>query len=158
MGCIGITCKDKDVFRTPELYQQLLEKSKVNALLKYRTEVIYEMLNNIKVLKNKVKNHHDRVEWQIQRLYRIRNEIAHSALQNETSLIIYIEHLYDYLSTYITEIVTSITFGREGTIEETLSKIRDNYDIFILFIDQGENKLIEDKVLKTGIIDLISSN
>ena len=122
-----------DVFRTPELYQQLLEKSKV-------------------------KNHHDRVEWQIQRLYRIRNEIAHSALQNETSLIIYIEHLYDYLSTYITEIVTSITFGREGTIEETLSKIRDNYDIFILFIDQGENKLIEDKVLTTGIIDLISSN
>jgi len=144
-----------EVFRTPKLYDLLLQKSGVNSLLKYRTEVVFEILNDIKILKSKVKNHHNRIEWQIQRLYRIRNEIAHSALQNETSLIMYIEHLYDYLSTYITEIVTCMFEGKEGTLEETLSMIKDNYDVFISFIEQGENELINKNVIETGIIKLI---
>ena len=67
----------------------------------------------------------------------------------------YIEHLYDYLSTYITEIVTSMSEGKEGTLEEALSIIKDNYDVFISLIDQGDTLLIDDKVLETGIISLI---
>lgn len=144
-----------EVFRTPELYNQLLQKCGVNSLLKSRTEEIYEILNDVKILKNKVKNHHDRVEWQIQRLYRIRNEIVHSALQNETSLITYIEHLYDYLSTYITEIVTCMSEGQECSLEEALAVIKDNYDVFIALLEQNELTFIEESVLKTGIINLI---
>lgn len=144
-----------EVFRTPALYNILLQKSEVNSLLKYRTETVYKILNDMGALKDKVKNHHDRVEWQIQRLYRIRNEIVHSALQNETSLIMYIEHLYDYLSTYITEIVTCISERREGTLEEALAVIKDNYDVFIAFMEKNEYQLINEKVLKTGVINLI---
>lgn len=144
-----------EVFRTPALYNILLQKSEVNSLLKYRTETVHKILNDMDTLKDKVKNHHDRVEWQIQRLYRIRNEIVHSALQNETSLIMYIEHLYDYLSTYITEIVTCISERREGTLEEALAVIKDNYDVFIAFMEKNEYHLINEKVLKTGVINLI---
>lgn len=144
-----------EVFRNPVLYNMLLQKCEVNSLLKYRTETVYAILNDMRVLKEKVKNHHDRVEWQIQRLYRIRNEIVHSALQNETSLIVYIEHLYDYLSTYITEIVTCMSERHEGTIEETLAIIKDNYDVFIDFMEKNEFHIIEEKVVKTGVIDLI---
>lgn len=144
-----------EVFRDSELYNQLLQKCKVNSLLQYRTEKIYEILNDSKMLKAKVKNHHDRVEWQIQRLYRIRNEIVHSALQNETSLITYIEHLYDYLSIYITEIVSCMSEGKEGTLEEALAVIKDNYDVFISLIEQNDQLLIEEKVVKTGVINLI---
>lgn len=143
-----------EVFRNPELYKLLLQKCKVNTLLQYRTKKVYEILNDSKMLKSKVKNHHDRIEWQIQRLYRIRNEIVHSALQNETSLITYIEHLYDYLSTYITEIVTCMSEGKEGTLEEALAVIKDNYDVFIALIEQND-QLIEEKVIKTGVINLI---
>lgn len=143
------------VFRTPNLYDILLEKSEVNSLLKYRTETVYRILNDKAVLKDKVKNHHDRVEWQIQRLYRIRNEIVHSALQNEASLIVYIEHLYDYLSMYITEIVTNLSDRKESTLEEILAVIRDNYDVFIAFMEKGEYELIDEKVVKTGVINLI---
>ena len=143
-----------EIFRTPELYNLLVEKTKEHSLLKYRTENIYRLLNDIKLLKEKVKKHHDRVEWQIQRLYRIRNEIVHSALQNETSLIIYIEHLYDYLSTFITEIVP-VCKGQNGTLENSLAMIRDNYDGFIALIDQGDQDLIEEKVLKLGVINLL---
>ena len=144
-----------EVFRTPTLYDILLQKSEVNSLLKYRTESVYKILNDMVVLKDKVKNHHNRVEWQIQRLYRIRNEIVHSALQNETSLIMYIEHLYDYLSTYITEIVTCLSERREGTLEEALAVIKDNYDVFIAFMEKNEYKLINEKVVNTGVINLI---
>lgn len=144
-----------EVFRDSELYDLLLQKCKVNSLLRYRTERVYEILNDSKMLKTKVKNHHDRIEWQIQRLYRIRNEIVHSALQNETSLITYIEHLYDYLSIYITEIVTCMSEGKEGTLEETLAVIKDNYDVFIALIEQNDQLLIEEKVVKTGVINLI---
>ena len=144
-----------EVFRDPELYNLLLQKCEVNSLLQYRTEKLHSILVDSKVLKTKVKNHHDRVEWQIQRLYRIRNEIVHSALQNETSLITYIEHLYDYLSIYITEIVTCMSEGKEGTLEESLAVIKDNYDVFIALMDQNEQFLIEEKVVKTGVINLI---
>lgn len=144
-----------EVFRTPELYNILLQKSEINSLLKYRTETVYKILNDMVILKDKVKNHHDRVEWQIQRLYRIRNEIVHSALQNETSLIMYIEHLYDYLSTYITEIVTCMSERQEGTLEETLAVIKDNYDVLIAFMEKGEYQLVVEKVVKTGVINLI---
>lgn len=144
-----------EIFQDDQLYAQLLEKSKVNSLLKYRTEMINNMLKNVKELQQKVRNHHDRVEWQIQRLYRIRNEIVHSALQNETSLVVYIEHLYDYLATYIAEIVTCMSEGKEKTFEETLAIIKDNYDVFVEFIEQGDIQLIKESVLKTGIISLI---
>ena len=144
-----------EVFRNPEQYKLLLQKSEVNSLLHYRTEKVHEILCDRKMLKDKVKNHHDRVEWQIQRLYRIRNEIVHSALHNETSLITYIEHLYDYLSTYISEIVTCMSERKEGGLEEALALIKDNYDVFIALIEQNEQVLIEENVLKTGVIDLI---
>lgn len=144
-----------EVFRNPEQYKLLLQKSEINSLLHYRTEKVHEILCDRKMLKDKVKNHHDRVEWQIQRLYRIRNEIVHSALHNETSLITYIEHLYDYLSTYISEIVTCMSERKEGGLEEALALIKDNYDVFIALIEQNEQVLIEENVLKTGVIDLI---
>lgn len=144
------------LFLSPDLYSELLEKCKVNSLLFYRTQTVYDILSDVKILKKKVRNHHDRVQWQIQRLYRVRNEIAHAALQNETSLVPYIEHLYDYLATYITEIVSCICVYQEGTIEEALAHIKDNYDVFIAFAEQGENDILEENVMRTGIIDLIS--
>ncbi|MFQ7617686.1 hypothetical protein [[Clostridium] scindens] len=145
------------VFLTPDLYKELLEKSKVNSLLKYRTETIHDILYNVKKLRDKIENHHDRVEWQIQRLYRVRNEIAHAALQNETSLITYIEHLYDYLATYITEIVSCISNKNQETLEEALACIKDNYDVFIEFVKEGKSDFLEKTVIKTGIIDIISA-
>lgn len=70
-------------------------------------------------------------------------------------MITYIEHLYDYLSIYITEIVTCMPEGKEGTSEESLAVIKDNYDVFIALIEQNEQLLIEEKGVKTGVINLI---
>lgn len=100
-------------------------------------------------------NHYNRVSWQIQRLYRIRNEIAHAALREQTSLIVYIEHLNDYLSTYISEIVTDITEKNLDTFEEALCYIRDNYDVFVALYRENQKGILAADVLSSGIISLI---
>ena len=146
------------IFQDKEMYLELLRKSSIHSLLKYRTEKIHTLLTDVTVAKEKVENHYKHVEWQIQRLYRIRNEIAHAALQEQTSLIVYIEHLYDYLSTYISEILTCLCDKGQTSLEEALCSIKDNYDIFMEFEKEREYEILENTVLQTGIINLIGTN
>lgn len=151
-----MVCETIKIFQNKDLYSELLKKCEVNLLLKHRTEKIHFLLTDFNVAKEKVENHYKRVEWQIQRLYRIRNEIAHAALQEQTSLVVYIEHLYDYLSTYISEILTCLCDKGQNSLEEALCSIRDNYDVFMEFAKGGEQEILENTVLRTGIIDLVT--
>lgn len=66
-------------------------------LLSFRTESIQKLLTDSRSAVEKIKKHYDRISWQIQRLYRIRNEIAHAALREQNLLITYVEHLYECL-------------------------------------------------------------
>lgn len=144
-----------EIFKDPVLYTELLEKSSVNKLLNFRTESIHNLLTDPKIAIEKIKKHYDRISWQIQRLYRIRNEIAHAALQEQNLLITYVEHLYDYLSTYISEIVTCMIGNDLNNMEEVLSLLKDNYDVFISYANNKEYDVLQDTILTTGIIDLI---
>lgn len=150
-----MVCETIEVFQDAVLYRELLEKSKVNTLLRFRTESIHVLLNNVTAMKEKLKNHYDRISWQIQRLYRIRNEITHAALQEQNLLIVYIEHLYDYLSTYISEIVTCMIENNLKNIEEALCLIKDNYDVFVAYADGNESDILKNTILRTGIIEFI---
>lgn len=78
-----------------------------------------------------------------------------AALREQTSLIVYIEHLNDYLSTYISEIVTDITERNLDTFEEALCYIRDNYDVFVALCKEKQKGSLEADVLSTGVISLI---
>lgn len=143
------------VFQDLTLFTQMVEKCSVNTLLKHRCGNVHKLLTDIDFAFCKIENHYNRVSWQIQRLYRIRNEIAHAALREQTSLIVYIEHLNDYLSTYISEIVTYITDRKLDTFEEALCYIRDNYDVFVALYKENQKGTLEADVLSTGIISLI---
>lgn len=143
------------VFQDSMQYSQLINKCGSNSLLKHRCDNVHKLLTDIDFAFRKIENHYNRVYWQIQRLYRIRNEIAHAALQEQTSLIVYIEHLNDYLSTYISEVVTCISDKKMGTFEEALCSIKDNYDVFIALYQSNEKDILKTNVLSTGIISLI---
>jgi hypothetical protein len=144
-----------NVLKDTGLFSELKEKCKLNSLLYHRVDIIRRLVIDIEFAKCKVENHHKRVNWQIQRLYRIRNEIAHAALREQTSLIVYIEHLYDYLSTYISEIVTALTEKGLISIEDALCSIKDNYDVFIALVNSNDKTIVEDSVLTTGIINIV---
>lgn len=143
------------IFQDPALYSLLINKCSVNSLLKHRCNKIYRLLTDIDFAFAKIRNHYNRISWQIQRLYRIRNEIAHAALQEQTSLIVYIEHLNDYLSNYISEIVTCVCDKNLNTFEEALCSIRDNYDAFVEFYKNNNKEILKSQVLPSGIISLI---
>ncbi|MCM1214222.1 MAG: hypothetical protein NC331_01890 [Lachnospiraceae bacterium] len=150
-----MVCETIEVFQNQKMYAELVEKCKVNTLLKYRTESIHEILTNVKAVQEKIEKHHERISWQIQRLYRIRNEIAHAALQDQNLLIAYVEHLYDYLSTYTSEIITCMIENGQKSIEEALCLIKDNYDMFIIYAENNERAILQESVMKTGVIDFV---
>ncbi len=143
------------IFGDSTLFTQMLDKCSVNTLLKHRCDNVHKLLTDVDFAFRKIENHYNRVSWQIQRLYRIRNEIAHAALREQTSLIVYIEHLNDYLSTYISEIVTDITEKNLDTFEEALCYIRDNYDVFVALYRENQKGILAADVLSSGIISLI---
>ncbi len=132
-----------------------LDELKQVIILRHKTESIHEILTNVKIAKEKVEKHHNRISWQIQRLYRIQKEIAHAALQDQNLLIAYVEHLYDYLSTYTSEIITCMIENGQKSIEEALCLIKDNYDAFIAYAENNERDMLQESVLKSGVIDFV---
>ena len=145
------------VFRSA-YYSELLTRCEVCELLKHRCHEIYDIVNNEQNFILHVQNHHQAVKWHLDRLYRIRNEIAHSALSQHISIIRYTEHLYDYLSTYISE---AVRFSTEKSIidwGEITVAINDNYTQFICIANDKktkDKKLILKKLWTSGIIDYI---
>lgn len=144
------------IFKTDRYFAELQDKCRVNTLLEKRTNDIRRLVTDISYAREKVENHYKHICWQIQRMYRIRNEIAHAALREQTSLLVYIDQLYHYLSSYISEIITCLSEKHLSTLEESLCLIRDNYDVFISLAKDHDSILIKENVLRTGIIDLIS--
>lgn len=128
-----------NIFRNESLYTELHSRCDVYSLLKHRCEKFHLLLNNEMEFINQIKSHHETIKWHLDRLYRIRNEIAHSAHKQRISVVSYTEHLYDYLATYISELARfSIEKGITNVCELSAAII-DNYNEF-LFIAQ-ERKL-----------------
>lgn len=146
------------VFYNDDLFQELEKHCSVHTLLQYRAKEIHATVSNILATKEAIQAHYKTVRWQLQRLYRIRNEIAHSALRDQSSLIIYIEHLDDYLTSYITEIVTCLSEKNINSIESAQCLIKDNYEVFIESIQNKNSKdhPMLHQFIKTGIIDLLT--
>lgn len=136
-------------------YEELYSRCSVNSLLQYRCADIHKLLTDLKYAWCRIKAHHDKIEWQLQRLYRIRNEIAHSALQEQASLLIYIEHLFDYLSTFVSEIVTRVGSNSVISIEEVFMIIQGNYNEFANICSDKKCCLCIEDILPRGIIELI---
>jgi len=120
--------------------------------LKYRCEKIHELLNSKDIIKNKFEHYTQKIRWHIQRLYRLRNEITHSAFKEDKSLVIYIEHLYTYLAQLMSEVVYYIEHKNVETVEEAYATIGDNYKTYLELMDSG-NMQIND-ILPIGIIEL----
>lgn len=139
------------IFRDATKYTILLEKCKRCKLLCFRCEEIYEVLNNSEILYSKFEHYTKKIRWHIQRLYRIRNEITHSAFNENKSLVIYIEHLYSYLSQLMSEIVHYIVHKEAQSVDEAYATITENYNTYMELIKEGRMNINE--ILENGIIE-----
>lgn len=139
------------IFRDATKYTTLLEKCKSCKLLCFRCEEIHEVLNNSEILYCKFEHYTKKIRWHIQRLYRIRNEITHSAFNENKSLVIYIEHLYSYLSQLMSEIVHYIVHKEVQSVDEAYATITENYNTYMELIKEG--RMNTNEILENGIIE-----
>lgn len=142
------------IFKDSVIFDELKIKANDNNLLLQRIKDIHLLVNDQEVLKRKIKNHYIKIKWQLQRLYRIRNEIAHSAKQKNLSTI-HIEHLFEYLSMIILEIVATTKSSDVKNIEEIFCKFIDNYSCMIKLFETKNNNIITDCILETGIANFV---
>lgn len=140
------------VFRDSTKYEVFKRCCSNSELLNYRCEEIYTILNDTKVIISKLEHYTMKVRWHIQRLYRIRNEITHSAFQEDKSLMIYIEHLYTYLAQLISEVVFYVEHKQAESVEEAFAIILESYNTYIELLKEGNIPNCE--VLPDGVIDI----
>lgn len=147
------------ILKDDSKYAVLYSECEKNHLLKVRCEELHNMIKEPKIMFEKITKHYTNVERQLRRLYRLRNKIAHSALQSSISLVMYIEHLSDYLSTLVSEIVMYYDETHVDDLNTILEIIKDNYNAFC-DIKNSWNKNnnvpeLLNNLCKTGIISLI---
>lgn len=146
------------LFKDETMYTELLSKCSVSDLLIERCKEMRLLATDGNNLFNRIERHYKNVRRQISRLYRLRNEIAHSALNDETSLIRQIEHLDDYLAGFVAEVVMCWERNPQSGIENIFEIIKDNYREYldIKAAKKGANPmLLLDDLLETGIISLV---
>ncbi len=141
------------VFRDTAKYALLQKKCSCNTLLTYRCNEIYVLLTSTDEILKRFDHYTQKIRWHIQRLYRIRNEITHSAFNQNKSLIIYIEHLYSYLAQIISEIVFYIEHKNISSVEEALAILKENYNTYYDILKQ--DSLAIDDVLPNGIVECV---
>lgn len=146
------------VFRDTVLCTELEKKCQCNSLLHCRYKEILSFLTDEKVFIEKIKEYHCTTTQHLNRLYRIRNEIAHSGSLQEISTIRYIEHLYDYLATLVSEIMRFSETKRLSSLGKIFAFINDNYAEFSDLTSAKEpvdKKLILGKLWETGVMDFL---
>lgn len=142
------------IFRDQPRYEILLQNCQANKLLYYRCTEISFLLNSGQSIVGKFEQYTTKIRWHIQRLYRIRNEITHSAFMEDKSLTIYIEHLYTYLAQLVSEVVYYVEHKQVTSVEEAFSIILENYNTYVDLIKTGF--IAPDNILSNGIMEIIN--
>lgn len=147
------------ILKDKELYAELLEKCKVNSLLAYRCTELHELAADGEKLINAITMHHKNVRQQLCRLYRGRNAIAHTAEMEDVQMVRYIEHLEDYLSEFVAEVIRAIEEKQIDQMELVFEMLKDNYRQFSDIVNgkkkNGSYLVLERGLFCTGIINLI---
>lgn len=141
------------IFRDSQAYQVLHTRCSANSLLDYRCSEIHELLDDPTAIIQKFEHYTQKIRWHIQRLYRIRNEITHSAFQEDKSLVIYIEHLYTYLAQLMSEVVYYVEHKNVSTVEEAYAIILESYRTYYELLKEGGLQVAD--VLPTGVIEIV---
>ncbi len=128
------------------IYNVLLDKDKVKQLseklvnnhLKFRLNELSEIFNNQDNLNRRFLQHYDNIVWNIQRIYRIRNKIVHSAAtgfnirQVEGNLTYYFSTLFNNI------IYTAANSSTNLSIESILNEYDSKSDYVFSLIKSGD--------------------
>ena len=120
----------REILKDEQKKQSLKLKLEDYSLLYYRIDELSKIVSNLSHSINVIKKHRERIEWHIYRIYRLRNDLIHSAKTNQQ-----IDHLNGHLDFYVRETLSYIVneldtvkeIGLGGTFEDIENKF--NYEV-----------------------------
>ena len=150
-----------EVIRDTSHLSTLKSRCSINNLLDFRCSEIEKIINNPSEFISHITSHHKTIQWHLDRLYRIRNEIAHSGIKQNFAIIRYTEHLYDYIASCVSEVVRIANDNNSIDFGEIVAVINDNYYEFEQMsteINKSRISAIDGfgSLWKNGIIDFLS--
>lgn len=132
-----ISIKENETYRD-EIYPLI----KNNALLMNRLFTLLKKLNSAKSIASTIEEHRQRIVWHVQRIYRMRNMIAHSM---ERFPPYYLDTLIENLHIYVDRILellltTSIKNPDIETIEEIILKLSVDVNAHLDVLKKHKNE------------------
>lgn len=131
-----ISTKENESIRN-NIYAQLNDFP----LLRYRIFSINKFFQTGKQLKKKIKDHTQNVEWQIQRIYRIRNLIVHSGEMPSYGNIL-VENIHNYFDNLINYVIDNAKEKNIKSIKEGIIACELEFENFMNNISLiGDNEI-----------------
>lgn len=153
----GISIVARGVLKLSTLLEALMDTNRfkillgasTNPLLTYRLNDLRVVFSDSKKTKERMVHHLEDLKWHLQRMYRVRNKIVHSA-----SVGINLGQLESNLSYYFTTVFNNLLFiaqnsSSQTTIEQMLMKQDAAFDFLYDQVDAGQ--VITDLLLRPKI-------
>jgi len=114
-----------------DLRTNLFTQLDKHPLLRWRLFFLNKVFSTAKETEGFLLNHQKRVEWQIRRIYRVRNLIVHSGtMPSYTNLLI--ENLHNYFDIFLNLVIDdAIKFKRVKTVEQSILEMRFKHELIL---------------------------
>ena len=97
---------------------------------------LWSTFSTQKTLKKKIENHHQKIKWQIRRIYRTRNQIMHSgACSSDIRQLI--QHLHSYYILTIHNLIHDLKENKGWAIKDALEYRKSLYSYFIKRLEEA---------------------
>ncbi|WDU78846.1 hypothetical protein [Lysinibacillus sp. G01H] len=147
---VNVSNKDfLDLIRETNKLQTLTNNVNDSYLLKYRLEELSDKFKTNEKVLDYITEHNLRVEWQLSRIYRIRNIIAHEAHKSDVTLLL--PHLRMYCFTILETYFRLIKLNENDLedIDDLLIRIKNWYNYIESTIkDKNDSNPLYDEYLK----------
>lgn len=114
-----------------ELREELYANLGNFELLRFRTFALASMFSNPSKVAEALASHQRRVEWQLRRIYRVRNSIVHLG-ETPTFTVAVADNAHDYLDQII-HLTNNLSCGPNGfrTYAEMFAYLREEYALYV---------------------------
>ena len=93
--------------------------------VKYKIDYLNQQLSSARSIETMIKEHSNRVAWNVQRIYRVRNEISHSMVRyplHDIMINMLIENLHSYVDRILNILIDTIMNNPEFSIDDIFLK------------------------------------
>lgn len=97
-----------------------------NHILKYKIDYLNQQLSSASSIETAIKEHSNRVAWNVQRIYRVRNEISHSMVRSplhDIMINMLIENLHSYVDRILDMLIDNTMNNPGFSIDDIFLKI-----------------------------------